>query len=788
MVVAKQRRLLILALILLPILAACQQSGSSPPVRPALTQEAASATPTAEIPPQTTRATDPNAPLPTPIEFPFTRASGSDFPEGWRRVGTSGYANEYAITVAEEVGPDGQAALHIHSTALLDQYNFNGINRVLSTQHLPQYRGHRVRLSADVKAEGITGQAGLMLRVDGAGRAVAFDNMLWLDAIVGTHDWRRYAVVLDIPADRTESQNVVLGFLLSGPGQVWVSNMRLEPVGAEVDVTDLYAYAAEPVNLNFETVGDDGRVVGWRLGGRHLTEYVAVADSDSVYEGRYSFRLGSNAAPPDAWAGALQKVAATPYQNQRLRLTAQVKTRGVTDRLFFTLGYEGYSQDSARETIMSPNFTGTADWFEVELVLDLADQIEAVSFGFWLHGQGQVWVDDVRLEAVGLSQWDPEQGVTNQQKRIFETLWRLFDGQYIYPDFNGLDWTAVYHDYHAQIEAGLSQEQFWQAMKALIAALEDNHSRFSTPEEAALQAAVSVSQPGYAGIGVMATAIPGDPGHLVIHYAFPDSPAAAAGLQPRDRIWAADGQPVCCDEAGQAYDLVRGPVGTAVSLTVETPGSDPRQVVITREPITAPPFTVSRRLEGDIGYLLLPTLGIWGVAEAAETGWLALNEEGPLNGLIIDLRVNTGGQLEELEGVLALFASGKLGEFHRRSSQRDLIVSGRDVAGSQTIPLVVLIGGWTESSAEVMAGVLQDAGRATLIGQPTMGNVETIIGQSFSDGSQVTIAIELFVPPSGADYNLAGVIPDIPVEQLWREATGDADDEALQLALELLRR
>ena len=114
------------------------------------------------------------------------------------------------------------------------------------------YRGQRVRFSADVKAEQVEGWAGLWLRVDAQGRPVRFDNMQDR-AVTRTADWARYNVVLDVPP---ESEQLAFGLLLAGTGQVWMRDLRFEPVGPEVPTTEpKQSLPKQPVNLSFDEAG-----------------------------------------------------------------------------------------------------------------------------------------------------------------------------------------------------------------------------------------------------------------------------------------------------------------------------------------------------------------------------------------------------------------------------------------------------------------------------------------------------------------------------------------------------
>jgi carboxyl-terminal processing protease len=710
----------------------------------------------------------------------FVKSDDGDGPEGWFPLGNPMYAPFYQTTVDETGGPDGQPALQIHSTAMIGgSGNFGGVSR--GVPFVNRFRGHRVRLSATIKSEDVH-RAGLWLRVDGRrNHIVAFDNM-GLRPIVGTTDWHQYEVVLDIPAvGQAEVEHVGYGFLLSGPGQVWVSDMRLEAVGDDVPVTDLLLSAPEPANLDFSMTAGD-QLADWRVGGSHLWAYSVGIDMATAFVGDQSGTIHSDTAEPNAWASLWQRVDAAPYHNQQVRLSAHLRTADVAQNVTAAIAMQHDLMTIIQ--VESAPISGTTDWQAVDLILDLDEEAESIFFTFYLEGPGQVWVDNVQLEAIGPSQFTPEMVTTVRQEQIFEQLWTLFYHNYVYPDFNGMDWTAVYDEYQAQMKAGLTQEEFWAAMKGLIAALDDDHSFFLTPAEAEERSQFAAGDQSYGGIGLISKLVEiENEWQVVALYTLPDSPAAAAGIQSRDRLLAADGIPLCCDAAGfERADLVRGPVDTPVTITVQTPDEEPRDLVITRSHITATVPVISRRLEGDIGYMMIPTLSIFGIDEQVEAGWQALNDPDPVAALIIDLRLNQGGEGQVLQGILALFTDGKLGEFQRRGFSRDLVVSGHDVAGSQTVPLIVLVGEWTESYAEVLAGSLQEAGRATLIGQRTAANVETIFFEKFMDGSQVFIATELFIPPSGIDYNQDGVIPDVELTQAWYEATGDADDEALTAA------
>jgi carboxyl-terminal processing protease len=125
--------------------------------------------------------------------------------------------------------------------------------------------------------------------------------------------------------------------------------------------------------------------------------------------------------------------------------------------------------------------------------------------------------------------------------------------------------------------------------------------------------------------------------------------------------------------------------------------------------------------------MMFPTFLDETIDDQARTALQQMTVDGPLDGLIVDNRVNTGGSGAVFNPVLGLFTSGEQGSFVSRSSGRQpLFVQPEDIGGSQTVPMVVLVGRETASYGEVMSGILGLSERATLIGETTNGNVERL--------------------------------------------------------------
>ena len=159
--------------------------------------------------------------------------------------------------------------------------------------------------------------------------------------------------------------------------------------------------------------------------------------------------------------------------------------------------------------------------------------------------------------------------------------------------------------------------------------------------------------------------------------------------------------------------------------------------------------------------------------------------EGELDGLIVDMRINGGGLDTALNDTLSVFTSGELGAFISRETERPLIVEANPIGNSQELPLVILVGRETMSFGEIFCGVLQESGRAQVIGRTTEGNVETLWRVDLEYGSRAWIASETFRPPSGADWEASGIVPDIEIPLDWDKFTTQNDPQ-LQAALDWL--
>ncbi len=367
----------------------------------------------------------------------------------------------------------------------------------------------------------------------------------------------------------------------------------------------------------------------------------------------------------------------------------------------------------------------------------------------------------------------------DEQLEIFTDLWQVVNEEYLYEDFNGMDWDQSFLDTKQLINSGLSTNAFYKLMDQLIISLGDDHSIFLTPAEVEEEAAEYYGNSDYVGIGVWITSAP-ERNLATIILVFQDSPAEEAGLKAHDNILQVDGNPVL-DEEGVITESILGIPGTSVTITVQTPGEAPRDIQLTREKILGSfpiPYQILDIPNKKIGYLFIPTFTEESIDDRVS---LALHEMGKLDGLIIDNRYNGGGFSNVTMDTLSYFTKGDLGHFINRSNNELLRITPKNIFNSQHLPLVVLVGEGTASFGEIFSGILQVKNRAYLIGETTDGNVETLYGYDFQDGSRVWIAHDVFIPIGDplADWENNGIIPDFHSPNEWDLVTLETDPAIL---------
>lgn len=381
-------------------------------------------------------------------------------------------------------------------------------------------------------------------------------------------------------------------------------------------------------------------------------------------------------------------------------------------------------------------------------------------------------------------EFGPQYTPKEHQQRTFDALWEVFSENYIYYDSVKVDFDGIRAEYQAQIETGLSNDEFATLLNELENDLPAGSFTYQSRTERIETDTVDNST--YQGIGAYVGFQAEEKPHIVVLAVIEGSPAEQAGIRAHDSIFAIDGTPVSLAEGINAVQRVRGPAGSTVSLQVQTPGKPERSVEVTRGTLVSTSKIEARELENGYGYILFPTFPHTTLLDNVLATMQNFTSNKRLNGLILDLRVAGGTEGWPLQEFLTLFYDGEVGEYYNNVNQNQPVaVQGEDFFSSQNVPLIILVSEHTTGSAEVFTASLQANRRATVIGETTTGSIETAFPFFLPDGSRIFVETVSFRLPNGDTPGITGVIPDFLVDAGWDDISL-TNDPVLKKALEVL--
>ncbi len=368
-------------------------------------------------------------------------------------------------------------------------------------------------------------------------------------------------------------------------------------------------------------------------------------------------------------------------------------------------------------------------------------------------------------------------------QKVVAAAWSYVDKAYVDPTFNHQNWWGIRQQL---LGRDLSDPKATQAaIEEMLASLGDPFTRFLDPDHyTSLQTSTAGA---LSGVGLQIAI--NDQGQVIVISPMLGSPAEAAGIQSGDQITAIEGLSVAGWTLDQVADALRGIPDTQVSMTVARPANTPADtfeilnITLTRATIEINPVRASllETAQGSpVAYIRLGQFN--GHSAADMRAALTAAETEGATGYILDLRNNPGGLLQAAIEIAGLWIPegdivqvvGRDGILDSISAQHQALV---------TDPLVVLINGGSASASEVLAGALQDSGRAQLVGSRSFG--KGLIQSLFDlpDGSGIAVTTAKYLTPSGRDINHEGIEPDVTV--LWSPIPGEADPQ-LAAALEVL--
>ncbi len=378
-----------------------------------------------------------------------------------------------------------------------------------------------------------------------------------------------------------------------------------------------------------------------------------------------------------------------------------------------------------------------------------------------------------RDESVGVRSGEEEISITfGDDKELADNVEELLNNEKFKIFLNV--WSKVQDDYVFKDEVD-DDELVYGAINGLVDRLEDPYSEFQEPKEA--QQFTESLNGNFQGIGASVDIIEGE---FTIVAPIKGSPAERAGLKPNDVVLKVDGEDIAGLALEQGIDLIKGPEGTTVVLTIDRDGQV-FDVSIVRAVIDLP-FIESELKDSGVAYIRIGTF-----AEDTDERFLEEMkkvEESEPTGLVIDLRSNPGGFLDATVEILNHFVPE--GE---RIATIELASGNKEVYNStgpgelSKYPIVILVDGGSASASEILAGTLQDQGIAKLVGTQTFGkgSVQQIV--SYLDGSQLKISVANWFTSGGRNINKVGLEPDIEVED-----NGNPDEDIqLRRAIEVIK-
>lgn len=313
------------------------------------------------------------------------------------------------------------------------------------------------------------------------------------------------------------------------------------------------------------------------------------------------------------------------------------------------------------------------------------------------------------------------------------------------------------------------------AVQGMLNALGDRWSTYYDPSQYA--SFEDVLDGRYSGVGLWVRRMAN--GSVVITSVQPRSSAAAAHVRVGDTVVAVDGRPVVGNSVAQVVAALRGPVGSTVAVEIRH-GSAARHLTLRRTDVVDGDVTVDNLAPGIVRIRVAAFTR--GVGRQVQQAVDRLPGTGT-TGVVLDLRDDPGGLLDEAVSTASAFLDGgPVVSYVRRGEATRRLDASKD--GDTTMPLVVMINGGTASAAEVVAGALQDRGRAVLVGSQSFGKGAVQEPSKLPDGSGVELTVGHYVTPSGRSLDGIGIDPDIEVP--FGAAPNVADSRALEVLRGLL--
>jgi len=338
----------------------------------------------------------------------------------------------------------------------------------------------------------------------------------------------------------------------------------------------------------------------------------------------------------------------------------------------------------------------------------------------------------------------------------------------------------IQDDYYEKIDNSKMVEG---AIKGMVSGLDDPYTVFMNKKE--FDELKTSTEGSFTGVGIY---IGDKDGKIVVVAPIEDSPAEKAGIKSGDIIIRVNDQEVSAKESDKAVSMMKGKAGTKVKITIYREGVGEKDIEVTREKIVFKTVK-SEMLPDNIAYIRITTFDE-NTSKAFISALDDMKSKG-MKGLILDLRDNPGGLLDECKVVAdKLIGKGTIVYTLDKDGKKEVLESDEDKIN---VPLVILTNGGTASASEIVSGAVRDHKAGTLIGTTTFGKglVQTVI--PLIDGTGIKVTTARYYTPSGECIQKKGIKPDIevplpdnlkdkPIVELNR-----AEDVQLQKAIEVIK-
>ena len=357
--------------------------------------------------------------------------------------------------------------------------------------------------------------------------------------------------------------------------------------------------------------------------------------------------------------------------------------------------------------------------------------------------------------------WTPDALAFTEEQKLVLQSWRLVNQSYLDDTFNHQNWWNLRQQY---IKRPLrDRKETYKAIEEMLATLDEPFTRLLRPDQ---YHNLQVSTSGaLSGVGLQININP-DSGKLEVIAPLAGSPAEAAGITAHDRILAIDDVDTDTLSLDEAAARMRGPKGTSVSLSILSDGQQQaRPITLIRDRISLSPVFASldrSDRQNPVGYIRLSQFSANASQEVGQA-IKKLQTQGA-KAYILDLRNNPGGLLQAGIDIARLWLPEGTIVYtvNRQGIQDSFTAEGEALTDA---PLVVLVNQGTASASEILAGALQDNGRAILVGEKTFGKglIQSLF--ELSDGAGLAVTVAKYETPNHKDIHKLGIVPDQVVAQ-----------------------